>query len=144
MRKLFRFKYEPCNKTCYCYCSKLMTELRKLEQEDRQGLVASMVRAHNKLCDNPDYSFGVDMDDTDNVFVAHFRTPEKTDVFYNKHFAGCVMEVCNEVMKEKIPQLSGECRFGDNGSENLGKQILDFCEDVAYYKLLEEHCECKS
>lgn len=49
MRKLFRFKYEPCNKTCYAYCSKLMGELRKLPDGERRDLVASMVEAHNRL-----------------------------------------------------------------------------------------------
>lgn len=35
MRKLFRFKYEPCNKTCYAYCSKLMKELRTTPEQPR-------------------------------------------------------------------------------------------------------------
>jgi len=56
MRKLFRFKYEPCNKTCYAYCQRLMTELRALPKVECQELVDAMVKAHNRLCDNPEFS----------------------------------------------------------------------------------------
>lgn len=143
MRKLFRFKYEPCNKTCYAYCSKLMTELRRLPQNEREFLVSNMVEAHNRLCDNPDYSFGVDVDETNNVFVSHFRTPESTDLFSNKKFSDCVKSVCNVVLRTDIPQVKGECNFGDNGAKNLGREILKFCTDVGYAEVLEKHCECK-
>lgn len=143
MRKLFRFKYEPCNKTCYAYCSKLMTELRALPQNRRENLVSMMVTAHNRLCDNPDYSFGVDVDEVNNVFVSHFRTPEKTNLHSHKEFEISVKQVCEEVMKEEIPVMVGECTYGDNGSEDLGREILRFCTDVGYQEVLNSHCECK-
>jgi hypothetical protein len=142
MRKLFRFKYEPCNKTCYAYCSKLMTELRALSQQGREALVAKMVEAHNHLCDNPEYSFGVDVDDNTNYFVAYFRTPEKTELFGGT-FEEVVTEVCTNVLQASIPQIQGECKFGDNGAENLGVEILKFCTDVGYQQVLADHCECK-
>lgn len=144
MRKLFRFKYEPCNKTCYAYCSKLMTELRALPEERRQALVQKMVEAHNRLCDNPQYSFGVDVDENLGVFVAHFRKPDSTDMYAGKDFADAVEEVCRAVMLADIPQVRGECNFGDNGAEDLGREILKFCTDVGYAQLEERHCECKA
>jgi len=140
MRKLFRFKYEPCNKTCYAYCSKLMTELRKLSQDKREELVFSMVEAHNRLCDNPEYSFGVDVDEVNDIFVSHFRTPQSTDLFSSKEFSDCVQTVMNT----DIPQVKGECNFGDNGAEDLGREILRFCTDVGYAEVLEKRCECKA
>ena len=81
MRKLFRFKYEPCNGDCYAWCDHLPNELMKVSEEERQTIVGLMVEAHNKLCDNPEYSFGVDLDEGTRIFVAHFRTPEATEVF---------------------------------------------------------------
>lgn len=144
MRKLFRFKYEPCNKTCYAYCSKLMTELRKLTQLERELLVSNMVQAHNRLCDNPDYSFGVDVDEENSLFVSHFRTPQSTDLYSSKDFSGCVSTVCKVVMDTEIPPGQGQCVFGENGSESLGREILRFCTDVGYAEVLEKHCECKS
>jgi len=144
MRKLFRFKYEPCNKTCYAYCSKLMTELRRLPQAEREALVSNMVEAHNRLCDNPEYSFGVDVDEANDIFVAHFRTPASTDLFSSKEFANCVNSVCGTVMATDIPRGTGECNFGDNGAEDLGREILKFCTDVGYAEVMEKHCECKA
>lgn len=144
MRKLFRFKYEPCNKTCYAYCSKLMTELRKLSQNEREALVSGMVEAHNRLCDNPDYSFGVDVDETNDIFVSHFRTPQSTDLFSSKKFPDCVKSVCLAVMNSNIPRGTGECNFGDSGAEDLGTEILRFCTDIGYAEVLEKHCECKT
>lgn len=144
MRKLFRFKYEPCNKTCYAYCAKLMTELRKLPQHERESLVSNMVEAHNKLCDNPEYSFGVDVDEQNNMFVSHFRRPESTDLFSSREFSQCVMSVCETVLNTDIPKVNGKCTFGDNGAEDLGREILKFCTDVGYAEVLENHCECKA
>ena len=144
MRKLFRFKYEPCNKTCYAWCQKLTTELRKLEPVYRENLVNNMVVAHNKLCDNPNYSFGLDVDENNDVFVSHFRTPNKTDLYSNKSFAAAIETVCEEVMKTDIPQIIGNCVFGDNGAEDLGKTILKYCTDAEYAKIKDTHCECKA
>lgn len=144
MRKLFRFKYEPCNKTCYCYCSKLMTELRALPKERREYLVDTMVKAHDRLCDNPNYSFGVDVDENLNIFVGHLRTPISTDLYANTSFETAVLDVCNHVMKQDIPVMSGDCCFGDNGAESLGREILKFCTDVGYAEILESHCTCKA
>ena len=142
MRKLFRFKYEPCNKNCYAFCSKLMTELRKIPNDRRESLVNTMVSAHNKLCDNPQYSFGLDVDENTNLFVSHFRTPEKTDLFCNT-FEEAISEVCRVVMSTNIPPVLDDCVYGNNGVEDLGKQILKYCEDVHYQEILNSHCECK-
>lgn len=144
MRKLFRFKYEPCNKTCYAYCSKLMTELRKMQEEDRKTLVSTMVEAHNRLCDNEEYSFGLDVDEENDIFVSHFRTPQGTDLYSDKKFPNSVMSVCDAVLHTNIPKGNGSCTFGNNGAENLGQEILKFCTDVGYAEALEKHCECKA
>jgi len=144
MRKLFRFKYEPCNGMCYAWCITLTKELRKLSEDDRQNLVDLMVRAHNQLCDNPEYSFGVDVDEENDIFVAHFRTPEKTDLYSDKLFGRCIQKVCDEVLLTDIPQVEGDCVFGDNGAESLGEEILRFCTDEGFKKLQKRHCECKA
>lgn len=143
MRKLFRFKYEPCTGTCYAWCDHLITELRNIDEFSRKLLVKQMVDAHNKLCDNPEYSFGVDVDENKTVFVAHFRTPEATNLYYKNNFKECVEAVCNNVLKTIIPQKNGKCIFGDNGSEDLGNEILKFCVDEFFNQLKERHCECK-
>ena len=143
MRKLFRFEYEPCNGTCYHYCDILPGELRKLSEEARQELVKLMVRAHNSLCDNPNYSFGVDLDETNGLFVAHFRTPEKTDLNSSKSFSECVFEVCQKVLGTNIPKIDGSCVFGDNGAESLGEKILKECADEAFSKAEHKACPCK-
>lgn len=144
MRKLFRFKYETCNGMCYAWCDKLTKELRRLDEITRQDLVKTMVQAHNHLCDNPAFSFGVDVDKKGTTFVAHFRTPDKTELFSSPNFKDCVYEVCQEVLKEEIPQVSGDCVFGDSGAEDLGREILKFCTDEGYKQLEERHCECKA
>jgi len=143
MRKLFRFKYEPCNGTCYAWCDHLPNELNKYEEEKRKQLVISMVQAHAKLCDNPDYSFGVDKDEKHNMFVAHFRTPLGTDTFLQASFADVVADVCSTVMMAEIPQVAGQCTFGDHGSEDLGKEILRACEDVVYRNEHHTNCPCQ-
>jgi hypothetical protein len=144
MRKMFRFKYEPCNGTCYAWCDTLIRRLRELPDSNREALVALMVEAHDKLCDNPEYSFGVDTNNEQNVFVAHFRTPDKTDLYTSVNFKEAVAAVCKAVLETDIPQISGACEFGDNGAENLGREILKFCTDEAFFELEARHCECKS
>jgi hypothetical protein len=144
MRKMFRFKYEPCNGTCYAWCDSLIRRLREMPDEDRRSLVVTMVQAHNRLCDNPAYSFGVDVDDSLRFFVAHFRTPEKTDLYSGMDFAAVVHQVCAAVMNTEIPVLSGACVFGDNGAEDLGREILRHCTDIGFAELEERHCECKA
>lgn len=144
MRKLFRFKYEPCNGTCYAFCEKLPEELRKLISEDRKILVDKMVKAHDKLCDNPDYSFGVDVDEINNVFVAHFRTPEKLDLYSDKSFSHVVEQVCKQVLAENIPAVKGLCNYGNNGVEDLGRDILRLCQDEVFAEYKKQHCPCKS
>lgn len=144
MRKMFRFKYEPCNGTCYAWCDSLIRQLRDMTEEKRKETVALMVKAHNKLCDNPLYSFGVDMDDNLGIFVAHFRTPDKTDLFSGKTFVEVVEQVCGAVLATEIPALTGACNFGDNGAEDLGREILRFCSDIGFAELQERHCECKA
>lgn len=143
MRKLFRFKYEPCNGTCYAWCDHLIEELRELDVTKRNQIVSLMVDAHNKLCDNPDFSFGVDVDENHTVFVAHFRTPERTDLFHSRVFSECVEKVCSEVLKTEIPQISGICQYGDNGAEDLGNEILKYCQDEAFAELKNKECPCK-
>ena len=142
MRKLFRFKYEPCNKTCYAWCDKLTVELNNMSQAEREEIVSLMVEAHSRLCDNPDYSFGVDVDEKIGVFVAHFRKPESTETFVNSSFAECVREVCEIVLNAEIPKVDGNCNYGDNGAESLGEEILRACTDVAYREKHHRECPC--
>ena len=142
MRKLFRFKYEPCNGTCYAWCDVLPEQLNKMSDLDRKATVDTMVKAHNRLCDNPDFSFGVDMDDKTEMFVAHFRTPKSTETFLAKSFGECVQEVCKTVLAAEIPVMSGACNFGDNGAENLGAEILRACTDEVYRKAHHDACPC--
>ncbi len=144
MRKLFRFKYEPCNGMCYAWCDKLTIELRKLSDQHRQTLVALMVEAHSHLCDNPDYSFGVDVDEINGHFAAHFRTPTTTDLYSGDSFSGVVTRVCREVLGTHVPTVEGECVFGDNGAESLGEEILRFCTEEGFKELQQRHCECKA
>lgn len=144
MRKLFRFKYEPCSGTCYHWCDNMIRRLRELTETDRQSLVQTMVKAHDKLCDNPAYSFGVDSDENLGLYVAHFRTPEKTDLFSGKNFRDVVLKVCEVVLATDIPTINGQCNFGGNGAEDLGREILKFCTDFGFAQLQERHCECKS
>lgn len=143
MRKLFRFKYEPCSGQCYAWCEKLPFELRKLEVSERENLVKTMVEAHEKLCDNPDFSFGVDQDENLKVFVAHYRTPNRTELISGKTFKEVVSTVCAEVMNLDIPKVEGNCIYGDNGVENLGAEILKYCQDEHFHALKHRECVCK-
>lgn len=38
MRKIFRFKYEPCNNMCYAWCDKLPSLLRDMDLNERTVL----------------------------------------------------------------------------------------------------------
>ncbi len=144
MRKLFRFKYEPCNKTCYQWCHTLTTELNQLSPDERQSLVSLMVLAHARLCDNPDYSFGVDINEKSGTFVAYFRTPTSTDTFADDSFSECVEAVCEKVLNTEIPKTEGFCLYGDNGAEDLGNEILKACTDIAYREEHHQACPCQS
>lgn len=145
MRKIFRFKYEPCAGMCYAWCKALQRELRKMSEVDRQKLVNLMVTAHDQLCDNPEYSFGVDVNEEKGIFAAHFRTPEQTDLFASHDFAECVTEVCNRVLSTEIPAPSEDvCSYGQNGTEDLGNEILKFCADEAFSNLQDAPCSCET
>lgn len=142
MRKLFRFKYEPCNGTCYAWCDVLPEELNKYSEEKRRLIVEAMVHAHGLLCDNPDYSFGVDLEENYGMFVAHFRTPTYTHTFLSSKLDEVVALVCIAVKEANIPKVDGACNFGDSGSEDLGREILRACEDLVYREEHHQNCPC--
>lgn len=124
MKKLFRFKYEPCNGTCYAHEPIFFKELSGITNERREILVNIIVKAHDKLCDNPEYSFGIDLCEKSGIFIGHFRTPEKIDIYTGHTLEEACLDLCKAVIQTEIPILEGQCTFGDNGTENLAKQIL--------------------
>lgn len=141
MRKLFRFKYEPCEGTCYAWCDYLPAVLNKIGSSERQVTVNLMVEAHKALCDSRDYYFGIDMTDT-GIFIAHFKTPEKVNIYSSPDFSQCVEQVCLAVLKEKIGPSTGECIYGNSGQEDLGKEILRACVDTLYREDHHKKCPC--
>ena len=142
MQKMFRFKYEPCKGDCYAWCDSLPEELNKLSDSDRQFTIETMIKAHNHLCDNPEYSFGIDRDNKTGMFVAHFRHPKATDTYLLPDFKLAVSTVCNEVLSIDIPKVVGDCSYGANGDENLGAEILRACVDLVYRREHHENCLC--
>ena len=142
MRKLFRFKYEPCKGDCYAWCDALPEELNKLTDEKRKLIVTMMVEAHDRLCDNTDYSFGIDRDDKTGMFVAHFRSPKSTETFLNSNFESSVKTIYEVVFAADIPKLNGACSYGNNGAEDLGQEILRACVDIAYREEHHNNCPC--
>lgn len=143
MRKLFRFKYEPCNRTCYAWCEVLPRELNRLPAVIRTKTINMMVEAHAKLCDNPDYSFGIDQDDRSGLFVGHFRSPAGVETVLHYSLAVTMRRVYRMVMAADIPKLSGDCTYGDTGSEDLGREILRACTDPEYLKAHHAACPCQ-
>ena len=127
MKKLFRFKYEPCNGTCYSHKPIFFSEMKKTDQSVREQLVNTIIQAHDKLCDNSDYYFGLDLCEESNVFIGHFVQPDRVDTFTGTTLERCVSKMCNAVIDTDIPVLEGACVFGDNGVENLAEQILKAC-----------------
>lgn len=127
MKKLFRFKYEPCNGTCYAYQPIFLSEMKKVDSKSKVTLVSKIVEAHDNMCDNPDYFFGIDLCEKTGLFIGHFVQPDRTDIFSGPSLKECIEEMCESVIKAKIPQLVGECNFGNNGTENLAEVILQAC-----------------
>ena len=127
MKKLFRFKYEKCNGTCYANQPIFFSEMSKINEQKRTDLVKTIVDAHDNLCDNPEYYFGLDMDETTGLFIGHFIQPDRTDIFSGETLEECILEMCENVINTDIPQIDGLCTFGDNGNENLADQILKAC-----------------
>ena len=96
---------------------------------DRHSTIDMMVKAHDKLCDNPDYSFGINTNMVQGkpVYAAYFRTPQSTNLFIADTFSEVVQQVCSDVMQADIPQVQGQCTFGQNGQENLAQEIINTC-----------------
>ena len=124
MKKLFRFKYEPCNGTCYAHQPIFFSEMKKLQQLEKEALVEKIVKAHDQLCDNPEYYFGLDMCEKTGLFIGHFVQPERTDIFTGETLAECISDMADTVIATDIPKLKGHCTYGDSGAENLAEQIL--------------------
>lgn len=124
MKKLFRFKYEPCNGTCYAPEIIFFEEMKKITQDDKIKLTKKIVKAHDQLCDNSDYSFGLDMCEKTNLFIGHFRQPERLDLFTGNTLSECIDDMTNYIIQTNIPKMEGLCVYGDNGPENLAEQIL--------------------
>lgn len=125
MKKLFRFKYEPCNGTCYTYKPIFFNEMKKVE--NKKQLVSKIVEAHDKLCDNPNFYFGLDMCEKTGLFIGHFVQPDRTDMFSGSTIEECTLEMSERVINTEIPEGTGDCVFGDSGDENLAQQILEAC-----------------
>lgn len=124
MKKLFRFKYEPCNGTCYAHQPIFFEEMKKLNTEEKTTLVDTIVKAHDQLCDNPEFYFGLDLCEKTGLFIGHFIQPSRTDVFSGNSLRECITEMCEAVIATDIPKVEGLCTFGNNGNENLAQEIL--------------------
>ncbi len=127
MKKLFRFKYEPCNGTCYTRDDVFFREMSKIDQVTKERLVDTIVEAHDNLCDNPDYYFGLDLCEESGVFIGHFVQPGRTDIFTGSSLSQCINKICTNVIGTDIPKLYGTCEYGNSGVENLAEQILKAC-----------------
>ena len=127
MKKLFRFKYEPCNGTCYAHQPIFFKEMKKLTLNERTTLVNEIVKAHDNLCDNPNYYFGLDLCQESNVFIGHFVQPDRLDTFSGKTLNECILKMSKHIINTEIPQLEGSCNFGHQGYENLSEQIMQAC-----------------
>ena len=124
MQKLFRFKYEECNGTCFAHEDIFFAQLGAIHEVRRKVLVDLVVKAHDNLCDNPDYSFGLDYCDITDTFIGHFIQPGRIDVFSSYHLNTCITDMCETVVDADIPQIEGVCTFGDTGEGNLAEIIL--------------------
>lgn len=124
MKKLFRFKYEKCNGSCYTGGDDFYAELKPLSPEKKLSLVSEVVAAHNRLCDNPSFSFGLDKCEKTGLFIAYFLQPNRTDLFTDLSLETCIRDLCEFVMDTNVPTLKGVCEFGSHGNENLAELIL--------------------
>ena len=120
MRKLFRFKYEECNGTCYAYGPAFKEELSKLT--DLDSVIDPVVEAHDHMCDNPDYSFGIDMND-DGIYVGFIKTPVRVDTYTDTSFIAMCEKLNKDVMAMDIPPVDGQCEYGHTGLEDLKGKI---------------------
>lgn len=127
MRKLFRFKYEPCNGTCYTGGDDFYECLRQIGFDSKAPLVTLIVNAHDKLCDNPNFYFGLDKCEKTGLFIGHFIQPTRTDLFTGATMLDAIQEMCEFILATEIPQLKGICEFGNSGTENLAYTILAAC-----------------
>ena len=144
MRKLFRFKYEACDGMCYAWCDTLPQELNKLNEEEKKYIVSLMVKAHEKLCDNPNYYFGVDLNEEHKMFIGFFTTPSGISTFISPSFYSLVNQLCSKVLITDIPKVEGSCVYGSNGGENLGEEILRACVDHVYRHEHHTNCPCSN
>lgn len=124
MKKLFRFKYEPCNGTCYAPEDVFFSQMKQIQQNEKLKIIEKIVTAHDKMCDNPSYSFGLDMCEKTNLFIGHFNQPDRLDVFTGVTLQECIDDMTSYILKTTIPRVDGFCNYGNHGIENLKQQIL--------------------
>lgn len=129
MKKLFRFKYEPCSGTCYAPDDKFFEELKKLDEVAKLSLINKIVSAHDSTCDDPDQLFAVDYDETTRMYVGTAFDNGRLDLFSDSSFVNLVEILTSFVKKQnegRTPK-AGNCVYGASGIEDLANIILRQC-----------------
>ena len=126
MKKVFRFQYEPCVGTCYAHSPIFFSELKKAPQELLTSTIDKIVAAHDSTCDDITQRFGVDYDEANNIYVGSFMNGTRLDLFSDKSFLTLANILSSHVLKENEGKAvsSADCKFGENGNENLAELIL--------------------
>lgn len=126
MKKLFRFKYEPCSGTCYAPEKKFFDELRALDLKSKNELIAKIVSAHESTCDDPTQLFAVDYDETTKTYIGTALIDGRLDLFSSNSFVDLIEVLTNFVKLQNAgkQRAIGSCVYGVSGIEDLTKIIL--------------------
>lgn len=129
MKKLFRFKYEPCSGTCYCPGDKFFEELNKFDEDGKKQLINKIVSAHDSTCDDPNQLFAIDYDENVGVYIGTVFDNGRLDLFSDKSFVSLVDALTSFVKKQNEGRASksGNCVYGASGIEDLANIILKQC-----------------
>lgn len=138
MRKIFRMQYEPCNGDCYAYdpsddndsddngddqlpLDPLRHDLPRLKR-----IMDKLVAMHEPLCGNVNLRYGIDLCETNKVFIGSFWHYGKLELFTGKDLYILVEEMADYILAFYKTEAYAEESKNDKG---LGHSVCHYGED---------------
>jgi len=141
MRKIFRMQYEPCNGDCYSYDDSDDDNSSESDSEDSdqlplgplrwdlkrmKNIIDKLVAMHQPLCGNVNLRYGIDLDETNNIFIGSFWHYGKLELFTGKDLYNLVESMADFILTFYTTEAYAEESKNDKG---LGHSVCHYGED---------------